>query len=269
MTIMLSALWPLAGPLGDFTETLTIARKERIRRPIEATLEKAMGKAFAAQGAKLLGKLSEAHVQEAYGLREAGFDWEKAFDATANQTLADFVDPIVSAVEASISAATDATVADLKLDTSFDLKNPRAVKYIKSRGAENVKSINETTKDQLKTLIAKAVEDSKSYTEITSLIRQMFADFAQYRARLIAVTEVGNGYEAGNRMLIDDLTAGGLEMEKAWGTVGDDKVDDECAANEAEGWIPVNQAHKSGHDNPLAHPKCRCTEFYRQKGSGD
>ncbi len=263
----MTQLWALAPALDNFTEALTIARKERIRRPIEATLEKAMAKAFAAQGAKLLGKLSEARVQEAYGLREAGFDWEKTFDVTANQTLADFVDPIVSAVEASIQAATDATVADLKLDTSFDLKNPRAVKYIKSRGAENVKGINETTKSQLQTLIAKAVEDSKSYTEITKLIRQAFADFSQYRARLIAVTEVGNGYEAGNRMLIDDVIEGGLAMEKSWLTVGDANVDPECADNEAQGWIDVDQLFGSGHDQPLAHPNCRCTCLYRQKGS--
>lgn len=267
MTIMLSALWPLAGSLGDFTETLTIARKERIRRPIEATLEKAMAKAFAAQGTKLLGKLSEARVQEAYGLREAGFDWSSAFDATANQTLADFVDPIVKAVEASMRAAANTTIADLKLNTSFDLKNPRAVKYIKSRGTENVKGINETTKDQLRTLIGNAVKDSKSYTEITALIRQAFSNFALYRARLIAVTEVGNGYEAGNRTLIDDLIDGGLEMEKAWLTVGDANVDPECADNEAQGWIPVDQVFGSGHDQPLAHPNCRCTCLYRQKGS--
>lgn len=265
---MNDALWSLAGPLDAFVETLTVARKERIRRPIEAKLEKAMSKAFAAQGAKLLSKLSEAKAQEAYGLREAdGFDWEKAFDVTANQTVADFVDPIVTAVEASLQAAVDATIADLKVDTSFDLKNPRAVKYIKSRGAENVKGINETTKDQLRTLIGNAVEDSKSYTEITALIRQKFADFALYRARLIAVTEVGNGYEAGNRMLIDDLIDGGLEMEKSWLTVGDENVDQECADNEAQGWIPVDQAFGSGHDQPLAHPNCRCTCLYRRKGS--
>jgi len=263
-----TALWPLAGPIDRFIETLTIARKERIRRPIEAPLEKAMAKAFAAQGAKLLGKLSEARIQEAYGLREAdGFDWEKAFDVTANQTVADFVDPIVSAVEESLMAGAEALTKDLKLDTSFDLKNPRAVKYVKSRGAENVKGINETTKDQLRTLIGNAVEDSKSYTEITKLIRQVFSDFSQYRARLIAVTEVGNGYEAGNRILIDDLIDGGLEMEKSWLTVGDANVDPECADNEAEGWIPVDQAFGSGHDQPLAHPNCRCTCLYRRKGS--
>ena len=33
---MNDALWSLAGPLDAFVETLTVARKERIRRPIEA-----------------------------------------------------------------------------------------------------------------------------------------------------------------------------------------------------------------------------------------
>ncbi len=261
-------LWAFTTPLDNLIEALTIARKERVRRPIEAKLEKAMAKAFAAQGAKLLTKFAEAHVQEAYGIREAGdFNWEKAFDATANQTIADFVGPIVDAVEATMEAAAAELTKDLKLDTSFDLKNPRAVEYIKSRGAENVKGINDTTREALRNIIAKATEDSKSYTEIAALIRAAFSEMAKWRAQLIAVTEVGNAYEAGNRVLVNDLIDGGLEMEKSWLTVGDDRVDPECIENEAEGWIPVDQLHKSGHDQPLAHPRCRCTELYRRKGS--
>lgn len=261
-------LYHLGNALGGFVEAITIMQKEKTRRPIEGRLEKAMKAAFIAQGAKLSAKLAESHVQEVYGLREVdGFSWEKAFDATANQTVADFVDPIVAAVEEALMAGAEALTKDLKLDTAFDLKNPRAVAYIKSRGAENVKGINDTTREILRAIVADGADEGLSYTDIAKNIRDRFDMFSRARATLIAVTEVGNGYEAGNRILVDGLTEGGLEMEKSWLTVGDAQVDPECAANEAEGWIPVDQAHASGDMQPLAHPRCRCTELYRRRGS--
>ena len=83
---------------------------------------------------------------------------------------------------------------------------------------------------------------------------------------LVAVTEVGNAYEAGTAGTIRQLEQTGLAMEKSWLTVGDDRVDDECAGNEAAGWIPATAAFPSGHDRPLAHPACRCTLLFRRAG---
>jgi len=49
---------------------------------------------------------------------------------------------------------------------------------------------------------------------------------------------------------------------KLWMTVGDDRVSEECRANQAQGPIPLADAFPSGHMNPPCHPNCRCTLGY-------
>jgi hypothetical protein len=46
-------------------------------------------------------------------------------------------------------------------------------------------------------------------------------------------------------------------------SAGDDRVSDICEANEAQGYIPINEAFSSGHDTPTYHPNCRCTLAFR------
>ena len=72
------------------------------------------------------------------------------------------------------------------------------------------------------------------------------------------MTEIGDAYAEGNLIVAQELAAAGIEMEKAWSTVGDDKVSELCAGNEAQGWIPLEDAFQSGHQRPLGHPGCRC-----------
>ncbi len=263
--------------LDTFIEAATVARKERIRRPIEKRLEPKLAALFAEQGkvflrgfAKLESKLPKEDFTEA---AKPKLDWETFYTASADAIEADFIAAIVEAAGESTQASADLLISDLKLDVSFDLKNPRAVAYLKSRGAANVTAISETTRDYLKTIITEGVEQGWSYGRLAARIRERFAEFSDgtpitaSRARLIAVTETGTAYEAGSRVVIDDLTDAGLEMEKSWLTVNDGKVSDGCAENEAQGWISVDEAHASGDQNPLRFPGCRCTELYRRKGS--
>ena len=46
-------------------------------------------------------------------------------------------------------------------------------------------------------------------------------------------------------------------------SAGDDLVSDICEDNEAQGYIPIDQAFSSGHDTPTYHPNCRCTLAFR------
>ena len=57
----------------------------------------------------------------------------------------------------------------------------------------------------------------------------------------------------------------GLEVEKFWSTVEDDKVSDGCRANTAVGWIPLDDPFPSGHMQPLRYPGCRCDVYHRRK----
>jgi hypothetical protein len=85
------------------------------------------------------------------------------------------------------------------------------------------------------------------------------------RAHLVAVTETGNAYAEGQLEVAQELAAAGIEMEKAWITVGDDRVTEGCRENEAAGWIGLDDPFPSGHQRPLRFPGCRCDLLTRRK----
>jgi hypothetical protein len=159
----------------------------------------------------------------------------------------------------------------LKLDFSFSLKNPRAVDYLKAHGADLVASIDDTTRERVKTLVTQAVDEGWSYGDTARQMVQLYDEFAEgrpqdniaSRAHMIAVTEAGNSYEEGNYEVISGLKDDGIDAEKSWDTSSSASICDECQANADEGWIPAEDVHQSGDDHPLAHPGCECDEEYR------
>lgn len=149
----------------------------------------------------------------------------------------------------------------------FDLSNPRAVEYIRKTGGsvKYIKDIQQTTADSITNLVEGALERGWSYQQTASALHKMFDDqFTKRRARLIAVTETAAAYEAGNRAFAKEIEKRGVEMEKMWVTSHDDRVSDECAANEAVGWIPIDDAFPSGDEEPPRFPGCRCYAQYRE-----
>jgi hypothetical protein len=149
---------------------------------------------------------------------------------------------------------------------TFDLANPRAVKWFTDTGGSinYIKDIQATTGSQLKTLITNAVDTGQSYGKTAKLITEKFDEFSRSRAKMIAINETGNAYESGSRILVDTLEDDGIKMEKIWMTSGDELVTPECEANGGEGWIPLKQPHLSGHQQPLRFPRCRCYEDYQE-----
>lgn len=148
----------------------------------------------------------------------------------------------------------------------WDLANPRAVAWFQRTGGsvQYIKDIQQTTADQVRTIITQAIDEGWSYQVTAKTISDRFDDFSRDRAQRIAVYETGNAYEAGNRMFADNLKDDGIELEKMWNTSHDDKVSDLCRGNEDDGWIPITQPHSSGHQQPCGHVNCRCYETYRQ-----
>lgn len=149
---------------------------------------------------------------------------------------------------------------------SFDLANPRAVAWYSQNGGSlgYIKDIQATSKTQLHTIITKSLDEGWSYNKTSQIIREKFTDFSRYRAQLIATNEAAQAYEAGNRIFIDGLSDMGVIMEKMWNNSGDEKVTDGCIENTDDGWIPLNQEHSSGHQNPPRFVGCRCFETYRE-----
>jgi len=258
-------------------------KMERLVRPLEI----AMRRAFRAQGNKVVQKMGQVKRFFAEGGEGASLapqraflreglppgEVEKIWAQAQLETLKYFVGPIDAAVAKALKLGGMAMIAELGMGIAFELKNPRAVNYLRDYGAKMVTKINETTRETLQTLVTQATDEGWSYKRTASEIISRFEEFAvgkpqehiDSRAHLIAITETGNAYEQGNRITAKDLQDAGIEQEKFWSTVGDDKVSDGCRENEAAGWIKIDQEFPSGDQNPLRFPGCRCLTLYRMK----
>ena len=114
-------------------------------------------------------------------------------------------------------------------------------------------------------MITTGLDEGWSYSQTAREIRKLYdGPISTKRAQLIATHEAAQAYEAGNRAFADTLKDDGIIMEKMWTTSHDDRVSDGCEVNEADGWIPIDQPHSSGHQEPPRFPGCRCYEQYRQ-----
>lgn len=274
--------------LDNFLEAASKFSKARALKPVQRKLEKGMTKAFTAQGRAFLkgfGKFQKDWpVQESSRkLREAFItadDLDAIFEKAYWATLKLFTDPLDVAVHQALMSGSAAIIAQLGFDISFDLKNPRALDYIKAHGVDLVTQMDKTTRDDLRTVIEYGMDQGWSYSETAGAIQRRFKGYydtnsvwnmtaprpqghIDSRAHLIAVTESGEAFETGNYLVVEDMKAGGLEIEKHWSTMKDAVVSDGCRENEAEGWIPSDQAHASGHMHPLRFPGCRCDELYQ------
>ena len=259
--------------LENIVALTKVVQRDRALKPIETKLAGQMAKAFRAHRTVFMreferagpGLFSEASTPHAI---------EGGLEAAYQATLADFLGPIEGAAAAAIAAAARHRVAEFGIDYAFDLKNPRAVAAIKDRAAAAVTEIDATTREEIARIVTQGMEEGYNYQKVARQIVAKYEEFAvpitrprhiRNRAELIAVTEAAEAYETGNRLVIDEMTAIGLEMEKQWSTVGDDRVSDGCRTNGQTGWIPVDQAFPSGHQHAPRFPGCRCAILYRRR----
>ena len=285
----------LVAALHRFLEARQAVVKWRALKPHYRAIVPQIRAAFLAQGAQLVKAAHKAAQESARELvvgtglwspmREAALSqsgWLEVWDQVAAETMDLLLEPVQAAAAAGLTEGATALAKQLEIDTGFDLTNPRAVDYLAEHGADLIRGINDTTRERIREIVRQGAEEGASYTEVANRIGAEFKAFAgpsniidillnsvkRSRAELVAITELGNAYEAGNRIVIDDLTAGGLEMEKQWWTVHDDRVSDGCQENQDAGWIPAADAFPSGHQQPLRFPGCRCTCLYRRKPRG-
>lgn len=95
--------------------------------------------------------------------------------------------------------------------------------------------------------------------DIERLVERKATQERNDRARVIAQNEMRNAVQ---KAQLEQARRFG-SREKRWSTTNDGKVSAGCLANQAEGWIDIEETHQSGHDAPPRHPRCRCSELYR------
>jgi hypothetical protein len=166
----------------------------------------------------------------------------------------------------AVTMARATGVQYLGVGTSFSLKHPDAVSWAQEHAGARISAVEDATKSEIHDMIVRGLDEGKSYSEVAREIKGRFSEFSSSRAQSVAVTENANAYESGSRLLIDDLRAVGLDMEKMWNVV-DGGCCEICEANASEGWIDSEETHSSGDMHPPGHVNCRCNETYRRKGS--
>jgi uncharacterized protein with gpF-like domain len=266
-------------------EAIAKTRTQKERGRLEKRLQKAMSKAFRAQGKAFLAKFKAledkfpTETEEARRLTEAvrNEDWEGLFDEAADDEIELFTGPIDSETTRAVLRGAKTVIAEAGAGIGFDLKNPRAEAFLEGRAAERVTGINDTTRDYLRTVITQGVKEGWSYEKVAQAITDRYEEFAvgkpqdhiDSRAHLIAITEIGDAYTAGQMAAGRELADAGIDMEKAWSDSGDEKVTDGCRENADAGWIPLDDPFPSGDDRPLRFPGCRCDMLIRAKGADE
>ena len=158
------------------------------------------------------------------------------------------------------------------VNIDFDLVNVGAVEYMKRKKTLHLSdykgSIQTTTKKRILNILTDAAETGASYQDTGRKIRLQAEEgvFSQFRAEMIATNEIGHAYGSGNHDIVElYIKETGVIIEKYWITVQDDRVTEECAANEAAGWIGYDEQFNSGDDIAPrnTNPRCRCDTGYR------
>lgn len=241
-------------------------RRAMILTPIEKKATREIQKAFRVYQRSFMKALNDSNIKATYFSEALNDDLDPIFTKAELDSFKLFEKTFVDTAAAGLKAGYDQAVADLALQLSFSLKNPRAVAYIEQHGAKMVTKVDDTTRNIIRGIIQDGADQGLSYNELARKLNERFKEFQigkpqlhiDSRAHLIAVTELGNAYVTGSYIVGQDLKSSGIPMEKKWSTMGDTRVSPGCQVNGGTEWIDYDKEFPSGHLHPLRFPGCRC-----------
>lgn len=210
------------------------------RRQYEQKLQRLMRRMFASQKAVVLMRPQQP---SATGI--VASEW--------------YIDRLVTLLTTTYERGYGDTDRDLQEDADVAL-----VSAMRHRAAQRIAGINDTTRAAVQALIEQAQRENWAYTKLATALRKQFAEFSKTRAKLIAVTEIGQAYTDGQMAAAQKRERMGQVVEKKWNDSGDGKVSQGCLQNSAQGWLPLAQSFSSGHQSPLRFPGCRCSMSTRR-----
>lgn len=142
--------------------------------------------------------------------------------------------------------------------------------YLETMAARKVTQIMETTRLQMRSLIALARDESLTVDDIAAAIQTKFEQYSDYRAFRIARTEVVAASNFGSYFAALQASDNiGVTTEKEWVDSSDDRVRESHKDMDGER-VPVDQKYSNGMDYPadmlngqakeVIH--CRCAQVY-------
>ena len=127
------------------------------------------------------------------------------------------------------------------------------------QGGQSFKGIDETTSKWISDQIVVGKKSGVSNQDLIDTITDEVPSYSEFRAETIVRTESASMIGQSEQVTASKNGA----SHKDWMTAEDDRVSDECMANEAQGTIGIDSRCVSGAFVPPQHPNCRCVVNYQ------
>lgn len=149
-----------------------------------------------------------------------------------------------------------------RYDTGFiyDEATLSVVAY-RNRILDLIVLLDATTKRDLKDVLTASVDASLSPVETKKAIQQLFVSYETQRSAQAGQYESLLAFNRGNFQSIVDTS---VSYDKLWLTADDNRVEQECLDNAAQGWVGLSVSYNTGGLYPPAHIGCRCALDFRK-----
>lgn len=121
--------------------------------------------------------------------------------------------------------------------------------------------LNDTTKHDIRDIVTNGLDAEIGLLAIRKSIKQLLVSYEGSRAALVGSYESIRAFNLGMYSAIMDTD---VPYEKQWLTAGDNRVEQECEDNRAQGWVALSVVFNDGLQCPPAHVGCRCALDYRK-----
>lgn len=157
----------------------------------------------------------------------------------------------------------------------FSVFNQKAGEFAGRLSAEHVTNIQDTTRDKVRDLLAKSLEEGATTNKISSRLRDLYDGFKGHRAETIARTETASSINWGKDQAAQESQRRlGLSLMKDWVDTLDDRTRESHRGVDSVRVgqpfvLPVSGVHLMHPGDPNAPPsetvRCRCTTAYYEE----
>jgi hypothetical protein len=198
----------------------------------------------------------DASITTAHGIVFVGEEIEDILDAIEDAdwfTVSGVISPAMQQVFEEAGYSELVATGNANTAKMLDTLDKEAVTYARTRSAELVTSISESTRDQLRGTIEDALSEGWGQDELTTEIENNFA-FSEYRSAMISHTELAFAHSRGRVGVAKEAGAVG----KRWllSSDHDDNEDCNCSDCADAGVVDMDDDFVPGEDFPPSHPNC-------------
>lgn len=228
------------------------------RKEVLANLEKVAPQIEAQFAGWSKRKIARYIKQDQKLIKDILFDETKAvktFEKASNPVIAD-----------AFEESGEAQLADLGVDLSFNLKDPRAEKFIGNKTKMFAKEVNDTTAKELTKTLREGFAEGEGVGKLASRVRKVYDKADRSRSIAIARTEVISSSNAG---ALEGMKQSKVVKKKEWLSSRDDRVRESHLAPLDGQQTNIGGTFTSNDGNTAQHPggfgvaeedvNCRCS----------